>query len=397
MNNMCNDPGLQNILVAVNNLLKIILILAPIIAIISLAMTFFSIMRDPDNKKSYPKIKNILISCAIVFFIPIIVNALMLILGESTKISSCWKNAKNVNYNGTYYDLSNGKKKNSLLKDSDSYEKGEKKSTPTMNNNNVQYNSTSLKVEKYIETNTNNPSSGLGDGRNKYRAVQNAVYTGKYVVYAQNKNYGSIESSSKGGRICWSDMTTKQMVACAEVGSEGGHMDGLAYDSDRELILKTAHGKLMLFDNKTFKHVGYSDIDSTYVGMVYVPAIHMLVGQRGNSFTFFKYNSNNNKYEKDHTVQLENFGDPSVQGLGTDGTNIFIAVSSPYNKERYLATYSLTGQFLEKNTFDGGGYGSIGGSEVEAAFGDNEGRLFLAAPQGIGLVTNKVVNKVGLS
>ena len=57
------------------------------------------------------------------------------------------------------------------------------------------------------------------------------------MVYAQNKNYGSIESSSRGGRICWSELSTGRQVKCVEVGEEGGHMDGLAYDNDRGYVL----------------------------------------------------------------------------------------------------------------------------------------------------------------
>ena len=397
MNEMCNNPGLQNILVVVRNLLNLVMILVPIIAIISLAYTFISLMRDPDNKKTFPRVKNTLIACVIVFFIPIIVNTLMFILGESTSFSSCWINAKETPYTGLYYKNDSGKKKKGLLNDPKDYEKGIKKPTPTTNNNNVQYSNQSLNVEKYIETNNNNPKSDIGNGRNKYRAVQNATYTGKYVVYAQNRNYGSIAESSKGGRICWSDMKTKKMVSCVEVGADGGHMDGLAYDYDRGLVLKAANKKLLEYDNTTFKQKGYSNIDYTYVGMTYIPAIHMLVGESGGSFIFYKYNSGTNTYERDHTVQLQDFGNPDLQGMGTDGTNIFVIVSSPYNNIAYLSTYSITGQLLEKNTFNGSGYGSIGGTEIEAAFGDNDGHLYLAGTQGIGIVTNKTVNKIGIS
>ena len=396
MNSTCNDAGLQNILVVANNIMNILFIVVPIITILSLTIAFVKAAMDPEDKKIFPRLRNILIACAIIFIIPVFVNIVMSMLGEDSDISICWRNAKMSNPNSSYHNLDNGRKKRGVLDDPDSYEKGIKKPNPTMNNNNVKYGSTSLNVKKYIGTNTNNPSSGLGDGRNRYRAVQNAVYTGRFAVYAQNRNYGGIDASSKGGRICWSDMQTRQMVACVEVGAEGGHMDGLAYDNDRGLVLKTGHGRLLLYDNKTFKLVGSSGIDSTYVGMVYVPAIHMLVGQGGNSFIFYKYNSSNNKYERHHSVNLQNFGDPAVQGLGTDGTNIFVAVSSPYNNEKYLSTYSLNGQLLERNTFDGGGFDSIGGTEVEAAFGDNEGHLYLASTQGIGIVTNKIVNKVGV-
>ena len=129
--------------------------------------------------------------------------------------------------------------------------------------------------------------------------------------------------------------------------------------------------------------------------MTYVPSIHMLVAYSGGKFNFYKYNKDNNTYEKDHTVSLENFDASSVQGIGTDGTNIFIADSSPYHSKRNLYTYSLDGKRLEKHSF-GSGFGSMS-SEVESAFADNNGVLYLACPQGIARVTNYTANKIGLN
>ena len=261
--------------------------------------------------------------------------------------------------------------------------------------NKTSYGNLRLNVEKAVETNNENPSSGLGDGRNKYRAVQAAAYTGTYVVYSQNKNYGSIESSSKGGRICWSELKTGKFVGCVEVGSEGGHMDGLAYDCDRGIILKTTtNGKLLQYDAFSRKFLGYANVPSIHVGITYVPKIHMLVGEEGGKFFFYKYNSATNTYERDHVVNLEGFDANAVQGLGTDGTNIFIADTSPWSNKENLYTYSLDGKKLEVHTF-GDGFGGMS-SEVEAAFADNDGVLYLACPQGIARVTNYTANKIGL-
>ena len=98
----CDEPALNGILYAVKNLLNLIMILAPILAIVFLAVTFIKIARDPDNKKLYPQIKNTLLACAIIFFIPIIVNALMYMLGENYTLSSCWINAESPNKNASY-------------------------------------------------------------------------------------------------------------------------------------------------------------------------------------------------------------------------------------------------------------------------------------------------------
>ncbi len=257
------------------------------------------------------------------------------------------------------------------------------------------YMNSTLNVTKVVDTNINNPSSGLGDGRNRYRAVQTAVYTGKYIVYAQNKNYGSIENSSRGGRICWAKPDTGEQVKCVEVGEEGGHMDGLAYDNDRGYVLKTASGsRLMQYDNRTMEFKGYVKIPETHTGITYVPKIGSLVGESGGKFYFYKYNKSTNSYDRDHVVNLQNFDANAVQGIGTDGTNIFIADSSPWDSKRNLYTYSLEGQKLEVHSF-GSGFGSMS-DEVESAFGDNNGNLYLACPQGIGRVDNYRANKIGL-
>ena len=92
---------------------------------------------------------------------------------------------------------------------------------------------------------------------------------------------------------------------------------------------------------------------------------------------------------------MQNYdGGISLQGIGTDGTNIFIADSSPSNSRRFLYTYSLDGRLLERHRM-GSGFGSIS-DEIETAFADNDGNLYLVCPQGIGKVLNYKANKIGL-
>ena len=173
-------------------------------------------------------------------------------------------------------------------------------------------------------------------------------------------------------------------------------MDGLAYDNDRGYILKTlSENGLILIDNATRKIAGYSKISSIHVGITYVPSIHMLVGYDGGKLHFYQYNQSNNTYEKRKEVTLQNWNGDSIQGIGTDGTNIFIADSSPYNSYRALYTYSLNGIKLEQHSF-GSGFGSMS-DEVEEPFADNNGNLYLACPQGIVIVTNYKANIIGFN
>ena len=414
--NECQSPVLQGFLSITKTVLLLIEIISPLLLILSLTYNITGIMQNPDDsKKRIAKLKNSVIALVIIFFIPILINVVIGLVGENTTFSNCWKNA-NFTKSKTYFQEDSSKKK-SILTNPDEYEKGQKNNNnsngssnnTTGNENNstgessssanstsdkTDYGNSTLNVEKAVNTNHNNPKSNLHDGRNVYRAVQSACYTGKYVVYSQNKNYGSIKTSSKGGRICWSNLKTGEMVACCEVGKEGGHMDGLAYDNDRGYVLKRSGSKLLLFDEKTKKQAGYSKIKNSHIGLAYIPSIHMLVGYKGGKLIFYKFNKNNNTYEEQKTVKLQNFHSNAIQGMGTDGTNVFLADSSPYGGKRALYTYSLDGKKLEEHKM-GKGFGSMS-SEIESAFADNDGTLYLACPQGIARVKGYKANKIGL-
>lgn len=407
--NECQSPVLQGVLSITKNVLLLIQIISPILLILSLTYNITGIMQNPDDsKKRMAKLKNSVIALVIIFFIPILINVVFGLIGENTTFSKCWKNAS-FTKSKSYFQEDPSKKK-SILTNPDEYEKGQKNNNNTTSNENnstgessssanstsdkTDYGNSTLNVEKAVNTNHNNPKSNLHDGRNVYRAVQSACYTGKYVVYSQNKNYGSIETSSKGGRICWSNLKTGEMVACCEVGKEGGHMDGLAYDNDRGYVLKRSGSKLLLFDEKTKKQAGYSKIKNSHIGLAYIPSIHMLVGYKGGKLFFYRFNKNNNTYEVQKTVKLQNFNSNAIQGMGTDGTNVFLADSSPYGGKRALYTYSLDGKKLEEHKM-GKGFGSMS-SEIESAFADNDGTLYLACPQGIARVKGYKANKIGL-
>lgn len=121
----CLDPALNGIMYLVKRLLNLIMILAPILAIIFLAVTFVKLARDPDNKKLTPKVKNTLLALAILFFIPVIVNALMYMLGENYNLSNCWINTVAPNRDPVYVKPHDETRKpSSVIIEADEYEKG---------------------------------------------------------------------------------------------------------------------------------------------------------------------------------------------------------------------------------------------------------------------------------
>ena len=425
---LCDKSGSMMIFLFLKILIGTICVCLPLIIIFKAVATLTSyIINGKDFKEQIGSIIKSIVAGLIVFLIPEFLNFTFtkLVQADYGSITTCYSTASLEKVNSLRAKEAEEKKRlkeeeaKKAKQDLEEYEKDQaaknaatkaliekyKQMYPSVYSgaagkahsvsDKTDYMNSTLNVTKVVDTNINNPSSGLGDGRNKYRAVQTAAYTGKYIVYAQNKNYGSIESSSKGGRICWADAQTGEQVKCVEVGEEGGHMDGLAYDNDRGYVLKTASGnRLMQYDNRTMEFKGYVSVPSTHTGITYVPSTGCLVGESDGKFYFYKYNKNTNAYETDHVVTLQNFDANAVQGIGTDGTNIFIADSSPWDSKRNLYTYSLDGRKLEVHDF-GSGFGSMS-DEVESAFGDNNGNLYLACPQGIGRVDNYRANKIGL-
>lgn len=125
----CDEPALNGILYVVKNLLNLIMILAPILAIVFLAINLIKLARDPDEKKLPPKVKNTLLALAIVFFIPVIVNALVYMLGEDYTFSSCWINAESPNKDVEYIKPhDDSREPSSVIINPDDYEKGVPKS-----------------------------------------------------------------------------------------------------------------------------------------------------------------------------------------------------------------------------------------------------------------------------
>ena len=268
------------------------------------------------------------------------------------------------------------------------------------------YNNDVFNTEKstVIKTQQNMPVPE-GDNRT-YRAVQSACFDGKYVICAQNKNYKDSSgnytwnASSKGGRIAWFNMETGKYETSIEIGSEGGHMDGVAYDSDRNMVLKPVNskqGNLLQIDNNTKKIVGYTKMSDYCNKLTYVPSRNQLVGLKDGKFIFMSYRESENKYVKDNEVKLEDYHtNCGAQGIGTDGQCIYIADSGPDDSSsKYRVwTYTLDGEKVEEHKI---GDVHTGSAEVESAFGDNNGNLWLVLPRGIERVLNYTTNSTETS
>ena len=122
----CSDYAMVSVLSVVKRILSLFQIIAPILCIVSLLITFFNLVRDPDNKKTLVKIKNTLHALFAVFFVPVAVNVVFGMLDNSTPISSCWELA-NHTYSAPVYIPVDDRDKSTILTDPSSYENGSSK------------------------------------------------------------------------------------------------------------------------------------------------------------------------------------------------------------------------------------------------------------------------------
>ena len=130
----CNSYGI--FINIAKNIVTLIRILAPILLIFSLMYIFISIMRNPDEKKNYNKIRNAMIATVIIFFIVNIVDALLIMLGSSTEFSNCWNRDYDIRYNSNYIQpYETDKEKSTIVTDPDNYEKGELQGTLSKSKN----------------------------------------------------------------------------------------------------------------------------------------------------------------------------------------------------------------------------------------------------------------------
>lgn len=129
----CSSPALSSILRVCRNIMSFIQIIAPLVLIVMTTINFVKMTFNPDEKKEISKIRNSFLSAIIIFFIPMLVNVIMQLMGSSLNISSCWNNVGEYNYNVHYIKI-NEKENGGIIIDPGQYEHGVPKPTNEPNN-----------------------------------------------------------------------------------------------------------------------------------------------------------------------------------------------------------------------------------------------------------------------
>ena len=98
----CSDPALGWLLNILKTAFTVLQIIVPILLMVGLGIQFGSRVVNPEDEKSKNKIKNTITAAVTVFFLPLLINLLMFVLGNNYNLSECWNNSK-VYSSGTQY------------------------------------------------------------------------------------------------------------------------------------------------------------------------------------------------------------------------------------------------------------------------------------------------------
>ena len=90
----CSNYALAMSLDTIRKFMNIVQIIAPIILILMAVIGFAQLMMNPEQKNGMKSILNKVFAAAIIFSIPVMVDAVLLVLPDSFSVSACWEQAK---------------------------------------------------------------------------------------------------------------------------------------------------------------------------------------------------------------------------------------------------------------------------------------------------------------
>lgn len=90
----CSDYGLVMILDTLRKIMHLFQLIVPIILIVMSIIGMTQLMMNPEKKNGMKSIFNKVLAAVIIFFLPVIVDAVLLMMPESFSVSACWNQAK---------------------------------------------------------------------------------------------------------------------------------------------------------------------------------------------------------------------------------------------------------------------------------------------------------------
>lgn len=132
----CSNVALASVLSIAKKIIFLIQLFVPLILIISGTIGFIKLTSNPEDKKGMKSLINRFLAAIVVFFVPVLMNATMGLLGETTTFSNCWNQASDtISFGHTY--VSDGDEDNSsIISNGQDYEHGVPNSSESSNPNN---------------------------------------------------------------------------------------------------------------------------------------------------------------------------------------------------------------------------------------------------------------------
>ena len=100
LGNCCSNRVIAAMIHPINNIINLIQVIVPIILLIMVSVNLTQLVINPDDKKLLKSIKNKFLAAVFVFFVPVIINAFIGMVGESGKsifnVLNCLKESGNV-------------------------------------------------------------------------------------------------------------------------------------------------------------------------------------------------------------------------------------------------------------------------------------------------------------
>lgn len=121
---MCNNSILFGFLSIIKKAMIMIQIIVPIILILFAIFSLIKMLHNPEEKKNVKRIINQFLAATIIFFIPLLVDLVMNLVGEKTNFSSCWNSSSpKISILKTYNNIM-GNNRKTIISNANDYEKG---------------------------------------------------------------------------------------------------------------------------------------------------------------------------------------------------------------------------------------------------------------------------------
>ena len=133
LGNCCNNPGIVVILDNLRRIFNLVQLIVPILLIVFAVVKFSQLVMDPDRKNGLKEVKNSFLAAAIVFFLPVFMDAVLTLIPNTFSVSACWDTAKvsaetyrSFNFKYVSYDEAHkNKEKSKIINSGDGYEAGD--------------------------------------------------------------------------------------------------------------------------------------------------------------------------------------------------------------------------------------------------------------------------------